>query len=142
MSKTNSQQNQGSGLADGLDISTDIFAQAQSLKVKQVSSSTSIAPNSITAQPKVGETTDLAKILKETKAIKCPCCDEPIEEEQPGRPIYVEVRQGQDPLFLDEDDIAPTVVKASEKHWSKEEVADQIIELIQDDQFDPGQFGF
>ena len=143
MSNPTPQQNPGNSWADSLDIGLDIFAQAQSQKIRQISGSTSIAQNTYTPPPiQEAETTDLARILNETKAIKCPCCDEPIEDRPPptGRPIYVEVREGADPEFLDEDDIAPTVAKAGEKRFSKEEVCDQIINLIKDDKFDPARF--
>lgn len=149
MNSNSSFSNQDSILAHSLDISPDIYKIPLSKQVTSKDNSkcqtkSIIEPKSIELE----KNTSISNIMNSKDKVKCPCCDSEKSKLLNQNPIFVEKREGSDPIFLDESEVQPSdeyQLEPSQK--TKEEleqnediVSSQILKLIQQDNFDPSKF--
>ena len=94
-------QNQAVNAAGSLEISADIYTMSLSEQLSQ-KKQTENAP-----KPKPQKSKPLSEIMQEAKINDCPCCQN--KNALSDKPIFVEKREGQDALFLEEADVAISV---------------------------------
>ena len=156
MSSNSSFSNQDGLLAQSLDVSADIYKipAVKQLSVKAAGSCQTNSSESV--QPVSNEDSSIANIMNSAGAVKCPCCANESENEIESisdsmlkqNPIFVEQREGTDPVFLDENEVQPYTDEVLEENDSDKEdkpnpediITSQILELIKNDNFDPSQF--
>lgn len=138
--------NQGEYLAGSLEISFDIYRMPFSFKGKSAKSK----PGKSKQLPY--DDRSLSEIMKEVEGRSCGCgesdcqSDKSVNEAFKQNNLFVEKREGQDSLFLDEDDLAPTIdreeVNRTTNHETEEEdpVAQTVLAVVSADclkDFDP-----
>lgn len=127
-------------MAESLEISSDIYNFP---KVNQAAKGCSTKEKSANAKKEEG--TSIANIMAGEKVVNCPCCNDAKETMLASNPIFVEQREGADPVFLDEEEIQTTMDYDLEQEQQEKKdpelpthddvVSSQIMALIKEDNF-------